>query len=107
MIKQNDILMCMTGGTVGKCCIVKNIVEYMATNQRVANISSLGIDANFLYFAIKSPFIQKIIQNNKTSTNDNISMDLILSFPIPLPPLEEQERIVKVLNDLLPLCEAL
>ena len=106
-IKENDILMCMTGGTVGKCCIVKNITEYMATNQRVANISSLGINADFLYFAIKSPFIQKIIQNNKTSTNDNISMDLILSFPIPLPPIEEQQRIVETLDRLLPLCEVL
>ena len=105
VIQTNDILMCMTGGTVGKCCLINNLPEKMVTNQRVANISSISVLPNFLHYVLKSCIIQDIINQGKNSTNDNISMDLILSFPIPLPPLEEQQRIVDKLETILPLLE--
>ena len=41
------------------------------------------------------PITQKLINNKKNSTNDNISIDTINNFIIPLPPLKEQERIVE------------
>ena len=103
IIKTNDILMCMTGGTVGKCCLIDVIPEQMVTNQRVANISSILIQQQFLHYVLKSSVVQDIVKQNKNSTNDNISMDLILSFPIPLPPIEEQQRIVDKLKRILPL----
>ena len=99
-IKENDILMCMTGGTVGKCCIVKCVDEEMVTNQRVANITSVKVLPKFLYSILSGPIIQEIINRNKNSTNDNISMDLITTFPIPIPPIEEQERIVQRIEEI-------
>lgn len=39
--------------------------------------------------------MRKLINNKKNSTNDNISIDTINNFIIPLPPLKEQERIVE------------
>ena len=54
---------------------------------------------------ILAPFTQKIIQKSKNSTNDNISMDTIKSFLIPLPPLAEQKRIVAKIEELLPLID--
>jgi type I restriction enzyme S subunit len=104
-IKQNDILMCMTGGTVGKCCLVEAISEDMVTNQRVANISTITVLPRFLHYVLKSSTVQDIIRQNKNSTNDNISMDLILSLMIPLPPIEEQQKIVDKLETILPLIE--
>ena len=44
-----------------------------------------------------------MIQKNKNSTNDNISMPLIKSFPIPNISLNEQKRIVDKIEELLPL----
>ena len=107
IIKTNDILMCMTGGTVGKCCLINTIPEQMATNQRVANISSILIQPQFLHYVLKSSIVQDAVKQNKNSTNDNISMDLILSFPIPLPPIGEQQRIVDKLETILPLIEGI
>jgi type I restriction enzyme S subunit len=38
LLEKNNILLCMTGGTVGKSLFVKEIDEPMITNQRVATI---------------------------------------------------------------------
>ena len=96
--------MCMTGGTVGKTCILKAIQGKMYLNQRVACIRSISnrIIPDFLYFVMVSPAIREIIASSKTSTNDNISMETISSFLCPVPPLEEQKRIVDQINEISP-----
>ena len=85
-IHINDILLCMTGGTVGKHCIIHHIDEDSYINQRVAMIRF--IYENYYYFniVISSNYIFNVIKSSKTSTNDNISMKLIEDFLIPLPP---------------------
>lgn len=102
---NGNIIICMTGGTVGKNILLKNIPNNYYANQRVATIK---VNDNFLpefiYYCINTPYIQKIIQNNKNSTNDNISIGLIKSFPIPNISLKEQHSIVDKLEQLLPLC---
>lgn len=107
-IKIKDIIMCMTGGTVGKNLFIEQLEEKMVTNQRVAIIRCKRLLLpEYLNRVINSPFIQDIITQSKNSTNDNISMDTINSFPIPLPPLAEQKRIIDKLDQLLPLCQSL
>ena len=88
--------MAMTGGTVGKSFLIKHIPEKLYLNQRVACINIYGeiVDINYIYNVIQSPFIKSLINKNKNSTNDNISMDLISNFLIPLPCLNEQKRII-------------
>ncbi|TXM00796.1 type I restriction endonuclease subunit S, partial [Streptococcus pneumoniae] len=48
-IYQNDILLAMTGGTVGKNTILQTLPERMFLNQRVTNIRSYYIKYNFIY----------------------------------------------------------
>ena len=94
-LEINDIIMCMTGGTVGKSYFVTELPEPMLVNQRVADIKiNNKINKKYCYYFILSPYIQKIIAESKNSTNDNISVGLINSFVIPIPPLAEQSRIV-------------
>lgn len=106
LLEKNNILLCMTGGTVGKSLFVKEIDEPMITNQRVATIKiSHGLLPEYINYIILSSIIQNIIRISKNSTNDNISMDTIKRFPIPLPPLEEQKRIVEKIEELMPYVE--
>ncbi|MDR5658551.1 restriction endonuclease subunit S [Serpentinicella sp. ANB-PHB4] len=103
LLEKNNILLCMTGGTVGKSLFVKEIDEPMMTNQRVATIKiSHSLLPEYINYIILSSIIQNIIRISKNSTNDNISMDTIKRFPIPLPPLEEQKRIVAKIEELMP-----
>lgn len=97
----------MTGGTVGKSYFVTDLPEKMVVNQRVATIKILKCIEEYINIVILNPFVQKIINKSKNSTNDNISMDLIKSLPIPLPPLAEQKVIVAKIEELLPLCKKL
>ena len=97
----------MTGGTVGKSLFITKLDEKMVVNQRVATIKVESVLPEYVYQVILAPITQKVIQESKNSTNDNISMDTIKSFLIPLPPLAEQKRIVAKLEEILPLCERL
>ena len=102
LIEKGNIILCMTGGTVGKSYFVKEIPEPMMTNQRVATIKILKAIEDYINLVVVSPITQKVIQDSKNSTNDNISMDTIKGFFIPLPPLPEQQRIVDKLKELEP-----
>ena len=107
VLEKENILLCMTGGTVGKSLFVTEVNEKMIVNQRVATIKAQTVLPDYVYQVILAPITQKVIQYSKNSTNDNISMDTIKDFLIPLPPLPEQKRIVARLEELLPLCERL
>ena len=103
-LEVNDIIMCMTGGTVGKSYFVSELPEPMLVNQRVADIKINDIlNKKYCYHFILSPYIQRIIDESKNSTNDNISVALINSFIVPVPPIAEQERIVAEIENIEPL----
>ena len=107
IIENNSILLAMTGGTVGKSILLKNIKEKMYLNQRIVSISQLYsfICIDYLDLNIQSPYIQQLINDNKNSTNDNISMNLINNFLIPLPPFNEQQQIINKIENVLPYIE--
>ena len=96
LIKRNDILIAMTGGTVGKSLLLtEKLSDPLLLNQRVAIIRNIWINVEYLNAFLHSPYIKQIIDKKKNSTNDNISMSDLNGFLIPLPSLKEQYRIVE------------
>ena len=59
--------MAMTGGTVGKSYLIKELVEKLYLNQRVVCINTFNelININYIYTVIQSPFIKNLINKSK------------------------------------------
>lgn len=107
-LEIHNIIMAMTGGTVGKSFFINSIEEPMVTNQRVATIKLIQpVYEAYVNCVVPTRLIQDVIAEAKNSTNDNISMSDIKGFYIPLPPLPEQRAIVETVNTLFKEVEAL
>ena len=66
--------------------------------------------SNYLLFAFLEPSFRdkcRKITKKSGAALYSISRPLLMNLTIPIPPIEEQHRIVETLDRLLPLCEAL
>ena len=107
-LEKQNILMAMTGGTVGKSYFVRTLPEPMVVNQRVATIKVYDSTLpSYIDIVIRSEMTQAVIRKAKNSTNDNISMGDIKGLRIPVPPLAEQRRIVEKVEQLMTMVDAL
>ena len=57
---------------------------------------------------MESPFMKAQIKSNSSGTTvATLTIERMNEYIIPLPPIEEQQRIVNKLEELLPLCKKL
>lgn len=96
LIKKGDIVIAMTGATIGKSFIF-NLDEDVLLNQRVGILRcSEKLNRYYLLSFMKSPvFRQKIIRQSCGGAQANISENEITSIKIPLPPLPIQNKIAE------------
>lgn len=99
-----SVLMAMYGATIGKLGILEIPVT---TNQACcACIPHAGMYNKYLFYYLMS-MRQTYIGMAEGGAQPNISKEKIVNSILPLPPLEEQYRIVAKLEEILPLCERL
>ena len=100
-LEVGDLLMTLTGN-IGRTAIVNLEVLPAALNQRVARIhADKKITSNeFLQYLFNSDaFIQYILGAGHGAAQQNVSTKDLESFQFPLPPLDEQKRIVATLDE--------
>ena len=103
---RNDILISCSG-SIGRCCLIGDDNNYVMVRS-AAMIHCLQMNNKYIMYAIQSPYIQaQIGELKKQSVQANLFQSAIASLLIPIPPIEEQQRIVERLDALLPLCEDL
>lgn len=98
-IYNNDILIALSGATVGKISVAstKDIGAYI--NQRVAIIRANNpITANYLKFFFSGKYLDELLKNAGGAAQPNLSPKQLSLMKIPLPPLEEQRRIAEILD---------
>jgi type I restriction enzyme S subunit len=100
IIKKDDILIGLTGGTIGKSGRY-NYEFPSLLNQRVGLLRNNNLVLNgLLYHYVKSDiFIRYIFYYCYGGGQDNISMNDILNMVFPYPPLQEQKQIVNYLDE--------
>ncbi len=102
-----DVLISCSG-SVGRVAIADSNEYVMVRSAALIKQSREHLNAAYLANALKAPFAQlQIIQKSKTTAQSNLFLGKILEISIPLPSLNEQNRIVAKTNQLMALCDTL
>jgi len=100
-ISEGDILMALTGGTIGKIIRVGKVSEPLLQNYRVGNFfpNKKALDKTYLYFLLSSQITEEQI-NYLLNRNGqpNIGKESFKNMFFPLPPMEEQTAIAQYLD---------
>jgi len=98
-IKPYDILINITGASIGRTCLVPVYVPSANINQHVIFIRIKGEKKFFVSQYMKSSFIKEFIMSVQMGTSkEALTMGQTLRIPIFLPPLQEQQKIAKYLD---------
>lgn len=101
---KNDILLTVKGAGVGKTN--KVIEEKVAISRQLMALRSISIDNYFLLVFLNSIF-NEFQSLSVGIAIPGISRDDVMYRKFPLPPLAEQKRIVKKVDELMALCDKL
>jgi type I restriction enzyme S subunit len=95
---EEDILLGRYGASVGKILVNKKGAYNVAVMKTIPNFEFL--DKKYFYFYLISDEFQKRLSKVAArSAQAGFSKDDIYDFPIIIPPLPEQHRIVKILDE--------
>lgn len=101
-VKKNDVLLNITGDSVARVCIVPDSALPARVNQHVSIVrgnKSKVLNEYILYFLqFKKQHLLSLAQGG--ATRNALTKGMIEDFTIPLPQLEEQDRIVSILSSL-------
>lgn len=101
-LKENDIIICLTGGTIAKLGIVQAGLGKLYMNQRVGRFDILDnskFEKEYVYWIARS--VQSIIKNLAWGAAiPNVSPKQIEKLQFSFPPIEVQRQIIEFLNDL-------
>ena len=101
MLQKNDVLICKDGAGIGKTGIVGELPDRTTINSSLLLIrSGKEILPKFLYRCLSSPYFQHIVSSRLNgATTPHLYQRDITEFPVVLPPLPEQRRIVGTLDE--------
>ncbi|WP_436395104.1 restriction endonuclease subunit S [Acidithiobacillus ferriphilus] len=103
-LKHKDILIAMTGATVGKIGRFPKANEIFYLNQRVARVdlrNPAQADIDYIYYVLsQTQYTDQIFSLADGSAQANVSASQIGNITMPLPPLPEQRRIAHILGTL-------
>ena len=108
-VKAKDLLLNITGGSIGRCTRVPDEFPGANVSQHVAIIRTAvaGIE-DYLHLLIRSPFFQEYVNGEQTGAGrGGLPKNRMDRIPVPLPPLAEQSRILAKVDTLMALCDRL
>ena len=104
---KKDILISCSG-SVGRVCLADKDNCYVMVRSVAMVRLHKKIYPEYLVYVLKSDFLQKQIQkSSKITAQANLFLGKIIELQIPLPPAEQQKRIIARLDILMQLCDKL
>ena len=92
-VLPNDLLLNITGGSLGRCAIVPNEINKGNVSQHVCILRPITISSNYFHALILSTFFSKSMKITG-SGREGLPKYNLEQMMFPLPPLAEQKRIV-------------
>ena len=109
-LAQNDLVIARSGASVGTAYLIKELkCDAVFASYLIRVIPKLDlVYPKYLEIFCKSPFYWKQIQKSSTGTAQlNVNAKSLNNLDLPLPPLEEQKRIVAKVEELFALIDAM
>ncbi len=103
---QGAVLICAEGGSAGKKCGLTDR-DICFGNKLFANELYGQIPSRFILYVYLSPVFRASFTAAMTGIIGGVSIAKFVEIPIPLPPLDEQHRIVARIDQLMARCDAL
>ncbi|WP_455586465.1 restriction endonuclease subunit S [Bacteroides sp.] len=100
-VKQGDVLLNITGASIGRCYYTSEIFQRGNVNQHVCIIRPKKniVKPNYLHYCIISDIGQQQIELTQTGANrEGLSVENIKGFLFDVPSLSDQQRIVDYLD---------
>ena len=108
VVRPCDLLMNITGASIGRTALVPDDFDIGNVNQHVLIVRLVEPCARYyVHLVLCSRFIVSLMLRSQTGDKPGLSAEKVSGFPIPLPPLAEQKRIVTKLEKLLKIADAL
>ena len=100
-VSCGDILLVKTGSSFGKCALVEHLPKEATINPQFVVLTHISIEKQYLTYVLKSNYARNNYNNFVLGTAIPTFTQVVLgNMQIPLPPLEEQQRIVAKINEL-------
>ena len=98
--KANSSLLCIEGGSAGrKAGIVDRDVCFV--NKLCCFESNSNLESKIIYYYIKSENFLSLFRESMNGLIGGVSLNNLKKIEFPLPPLEEQQEIVRILDEVL------
>lgn len=105
---QDDILYSREGGILGVACRVPPNIKLCLGQRMMLIRPGIATAARFLELVLNSPLITAIARLRTTGgAAPRVNVATVKAYPIPIPPLVEQQRIVAKVDELMALCDRL
>jgi restriction endonuclease S subunit len=109
IVQSKDILLNITGASIGRCALVLEEFDEANVSQHVTIIRVIEpAIRQFIHKCLISSTVQKNIMDVQVGiSREGLSMTRLREFLLPIPPLAEQKRIVTKVDQLMKLCDEL
>ncbi|KST63071.1 restriction endonuclease subunit S [Mastigocoleus testarum] len=108
-VEPGDILLNITGASIGRSSVVPDNFDEGNVSQHVAIVRLIDKSIRcFIHISLISSYVQNLIMGVQVGiSREGLSMSSLKDFLIPLPPFHEAKRIVAKVDALMKLCDEL
>lgn len=107
-IEPDDLVYCLRGATLGKTAFVRPFSEgAIASSLVILRFEKVVLPEFAYYFLVSPPGRRWIWKFDNGSAQPNLAASSVREYEMPLPSLEEQQKVVRRITDLLALCDQL